>query len=101
MRITHYTWIRRSSGKVFFYKVFYDKIAKFIPYIWYEMWEAMVYSRLPGIIERINITTSCFFGTGSAAGIIPCFHGDSNHFITFMVQHKCSNGTINTSEIGR
>jgi hypothetical protein len=57
----------------------------------------MVYGCLSGIIKRINITAARFFGTGAAAGIIPGFHGNTHHLVSFMMQHKSYHGTVNTA----
>ena len=97
VRITHHTRVWGTTSQIFLYKILYYKVSKLIAYIQYKMWESIVYSRLTGIVEAINIAATCFFATGITSGIIPGFHCNPNHFIPLIVQHQRRNGTINTA----
>src|SRR5574338_354649 len=93
MCIAEHTWIRCPAGKIFLYKIIDHKTAEFIPYIENVMRKSMLYRCHAGIIEAIHIAATRFFFTTAAAGIVPCFHGDTHHFITFIMKHESSDGT--------
>ena len=100
MRITEYTGVGGAAGQVFFYKILDHKITKFFPYVEYIMCKAMLHRCLPRIVEGIKITTACFFLAVTAGHIVPCFHGDADHFVAFGIEHQGCNGTVDTAAHG-
>src|SRR4051812_34270382 len=97
MRITHHAGIGRSPGEIFINKVVDDEITEFFPYIQNEMRKSVLHCSHAGVIETIQVTASCFFFAATAGSVVPGFHGDAHHFISLIVEHESSNGTIDTT----
>src|SRR3954447_6825272 len=97
MSITHYTRVGSSTGEIFVDKIFNNKSTKLFPYIQYKMRKTVMHSSSTCIVETIKVTASSFFFTASCTGIIPGFHGNTDHLIPFVVQHQSCNSTIYTA----
>src|SRR4051812_23298508 len=97
MRIAHNTRIRCTSGKIFFYKIFNHKATKLFAYIQYKMRKAMLYSSLACVIKAVQVAATGFFMAATTGSIVPGLHCYTHYFISFMMKHKSSNGTIYTA----
>ena len=97
MSVAQHTGIGCAAGKVFVHKVVDHKITKLFTDVKDEMSKAVLYCRHARIIKTVEITTPSFFFTSSAAGIVPCFHRDPNHFITLLIKHESCNRAVDTA----
>ena len=98
--IAEHTRVRRTASNVFFYKIIDDKIAKFIPDVDDEMVKPHAHRNFAGIVDGVQAATARFFFGTSRIGIIPGFHGDANHFISFFMEQHGSNGTVDATTHG-
>src|ERR1700676_672512 len=96
MCITHHTGIGRAACEILFYEIVNDGRTKFIPYIQYKMRKPMLNGCCTGIVEAVQVTASGFFFGRTGAGVVPGLHGNAYHFISLIMEHECSNGTVNT-----
>src|SRR3954469_25675035 len=97
MRIAHHTRIGGTTGEVFVDKILYHKAAKLFADIKYKVWKSMVNGSSTRVVETIEVTTPGLLFTTSGTCIIPCFHGNAYHFVTFVMQHESRNGTVDTT----
>src|SRR5690606_8955744 len=95
--ITHYARVGCSAGKIFLNEIINHKSAEFIADIQDIMRKSMLYRRLACIVERINIAASGLLLSATTSCIVPGFHGNSYHFISLVLKHKGSNGTVDTT----
>ena len=100
MCVAEDTGIGGPASEIFIDKIFYDKSTKLFPDIQNIMCKAMFYSGLSCVIETIYVAAACFFLAATAGGVIPCFHGDADDFIAFIIEHQGGNGTVNTAAHG-
>src|SRR5688572_6487984 len=61
------------------------------------MREAMLHGGHARVIETVEVTAACFFFATAAARIVPGFHGDTYHLISFFMKHEGGNGTVYTT----
>src|SRR5687768_10808045 len=61
------------------------------------MREAMLHGGHARVIETVEITAACFFFATAAARIVPGFHSDTYHLVSFIMKHEGGNGTVYTT----
>ena len=62
-------------------------IAKLGPDVQNIMGKTEANRDVPGIVDTVETTATCFFFSPTRRGIVPGFHGHTNDFVTFVVQH--------------
>ncbi len=87
MGITEHTWIRCSPFKVFIYKVTDDIVIELFPDIEHIVGKSEAYGQVSRIIYGIKAATTCFLARVPGRWILPGFHGNAHHLITFLYQH--------------
>src|SRR5690349_18722563 len=96
MGIAKHAGIGSASCYVFVNEVLDNEITKLLADVKNIVSKTMFHGCLAGIIETVDIATSCLFFTASAGGIVPGFHGNPYHLIPFIIEHQGSNGTVDT-----
>src|SRR5690606_8124203 len=82
------------------YKIINDRSGEFVSDIQDIVWKPILHRQSPGIIYAIQTATTGLFGRASRAGIIPGFHGQSDHFIPLLMEHYSRYRTVHATAHG-
>src|SRR4030095_78078 len=96
MSIAKHTGIGGAPRQVFIHEIVDHKSAKFFPDVKNIMRKSMLHGSHASIVKAVYIAAACFFFATTTGGVVPCFHGDANDLIAFIVEHQGSNSTVNT-----
>src|SRR5690606_13061335 len=95
MGVAEHTRIRSPAGQVLLHKLINHKITELTSDVKDVMREAISHGERACIINAVQAATARLLGGGSRRRVIPCFHGQPDHFIPLLMKHYRGNRAVN------
>jgi len=98
--VAKYARVGRAAGHVFVDKVVDDVVAKFVADIDDEVGETHVDGHFAGVVDGVEATAAGLLLRPAAIRVIPGFHGNSDNFISLLMQDHGRNGGVDAAAHG-